>query len=195
MSPLLEKIPEPVEKIPRPPAAIAEPTSARQTDLPSSTGSGPFQVRWAQLPEETAAGAPESENGDPLGRFDFGRDSQRDKESSPFVESIRALAALRHEGQDGKDWIEAARILKSDALRFRSTMSRHAAVLLAISDALIFTEPTDQTLDFQVATLNRGISLLAEPFVSEPDEEAFLTDLLEHGWNLVPSAGTEPLSA
>jgi hypothetical protein len=139
--------------------------------------------------------ASETENGDPLGRFDFGRDAQRAKGNSPFVGSIRALASLRHEGQDGTDWIETARTLKSDAVRFRHTMSRHAAVLLAISDALIFTEPADPSLDFQVATLNRGISLLAEPFVSEPEEEAFLTDLLEHGWNLVPSAGTEPLSA
>lgn len=195
MSPLLEKIPEPIEKIPRPPAAIAEPTSASPTESPATTGSGPFLVRWTRLPEEVAT-APESESEDTLGRFDLGGgDDQRRNASGPFAKSIRALTALRHKGQDAADWIEAARTLKSDAVRFRSTMSRHSAVLLAISDALIFTEPADPTLDFQVSTVNRGISLLTEPFVSEPDEEAFLTDLLEHGWNLVPSAGIDPLSA
>lgn len=196
MSPLLEKVPEPVEKIPRPPAAISEPTSASPTESPTTTGSGPFLFRWTRLPEEVAATAPESENGDPLGRFDLGGDDGEPYDASgPFAKSISALTALRREGQDDADWIEVARTLKSDAVRFRSTMSRHAALLLAISDALIFTEPADPTLDFQASTLNRGISLLAEPFVSEPDEEAFLTELLEHGWNLVPSAGSDPLSA
>lgn len=197
MSPLApEKAPEPVVELPPPPAAIAEPTSPRSTDTPQSGGSGPFQIRFTRSPEETSATPNEGAGQAPLGRFTLGGgEGNRDGTSGPFSSSIKALAQLRREGQESDAWIGVARVLKADAVRVRKTMSRHASVLLAMSDALTFTEPTDPTLDFEVGTLNRTIALLTEPFVSEPDERMFLRDLLGHGWNLVPAADTQPLTA
>jgi hypothetical protein len=195
MSPLApEKAPEPVEKLPSPPAAISEPTSPRSTDTAPVGGAGPFQIRFTRSPEETSTAPSEGNGRAPLGRFALGG-SEGSGAIEPFSSSINALVQLRREGQESDAWIGAARVLKADAVRVRKTMSRHASVLLAMSDALMFTEPTDPSLEFEVGTLNRTIALLTEPFVSEPDERTFLRDLLQHGWNLVPAASTQPLTA
>ena len=196
MTPLIEKPPESPQKLPTPPAAIAEPTSGRSEGSPKPNQTGVFQVHVAAAPEEVSNGAPkEGEKGATLGRFNLGGSRNGELAAGPFSSSIKVLTRLRRAGQETDVWIEAARVLKSDAARVRKTMSRHASVLLAMSDALTFTEPDDPTLDFQAGTLSRSIALLTEPFLSEPDEEAFLTDLLEHGWNLVPAADTQPLTA
>jgi hypothetical protein len=107
--------------------------------------------------------------------------------------SFTAISRLRAQRSAG-EWIEAAGTLKRDAVRLRNTrLARHSAVLLALADALTFTEPSDPTLDQQATTVfDHSLSLLREPFVSEPAEEAFLVDLLSHGWNLAPSTDTEP---
>jgi len=112
--------------------------------------------------------------------------------SRRFPASLAALRALRSD-RSPAGWSEAAATLKRDAVRLRhSHYGRHASVLLALADALTFTEPTDPTLDAQApAVLDRGLSLLAEPHVTEPAEEALLVDMLSHGWNLTPSVGEE----
>jgi hypothetical protein len=106
--------------------------------------------------------------------------------------SFIAISALRSR-HSAADWLEAASTLKRDAARLRNShLARHASVLLAIADALTFTEPSDPTLGPEaIIVLDRGLALLGEPFISEPIEEDFLVDMLSHGWNLVPSAGLE----
>ena len=106
--------------------------------------------------------------------------------------SFTAISRLRSRRSAG-DWVEAAATLKQDAVRLRNTTyARHSSVLLALADALTFTEPSDPTLDAQATSVfNHSLSLLNESYVSEPDEEAFLVGMLSQGWNLSPSAGLE----
>jgi hypothetical protein len=117
---------------------------------------------------------------------------QPESASRRFAASLAALRALRSD-RSPAGWSEAAATLKRDAVRLRrSHYGRHASVLLALADALTFTEPADPTLDARApAALDHGLSLLAEPHITEPAEEAFLVDLLSHGWNLTPSVGEE----
>ncbi len=109
-----------------------------------------------------------------------------------FPASLGALRSLRSDHSPA-GWSEAAATLKRDAVRLRRThYGRHASILLAIADALTFTEPDDPTLDTEASTvLERGLSLLAEPHITDSAEENFLTDLLSRGWNLTPSVGEE----
>jgi len=104
--------------------------------------------------------------------------------------SLEALSAVRSSGA-GADWVEAAAILKRDVAALRDTSySRHAAVLLALADALTFTEPAEVSVAEEVQPLfSHALGLLSEPYISEADEEEFLGQLLEAGWNLAPSAG------
>lgn len=93
------------------------------------------------------------------------------------------------------DWIEAAATLKGEAVRLRQTQySRHSAVLLALADALTFSQPSEGLLETQSAMVDRSLALLSEPYISEPDEEDFLVDLMSHGWKLAPASTGEPLT-
>ncbi len=108
--------------------------------------------------------------------------------------SLGALGQVR-KSEEPADWLVAAATLKRDAVRLRGTaFDRHSSVLLALADALTYTEPDDPTLGPGFGdALNRGVSLLVEPFVAEPDEENFLVSMMEAGWNLAPSADLNPL--
>jgi hypothetical protein len=108
--------------------------------------------------------------------------------------SLGALGQVRR-SKEPADWLVAAATLKRDAVRLRGTaLDRHSSVLLALADALTFTEPDEPTLSPGSSdALNRGVSLLIEPFVAEPDEENFLVEMMEAGWNLAPSADLAPL--
>lgn len=90
---------------------------------------------------------------------------------------------------DSGDWLDAASRLKRDALAFRrTTLSRHADVLLALSDALTFTNPTDRSLpDDAGKVLRHGLALLREPYINESEEEGLLVDLMSNGWKLGPA--------
>jgi hypothetical protein len=113
--------------------------------------------------------------------------------ASPLRRSYAVLTSIRSRHSE-TDWIEAAGILKEESIRLRQTHhARHSSVLLALADALTFTEPSDPTVDHQTAIFDRALGLLSEPFLGEPDEEDFLTDLLSHGWNLTPSAADDLL--
>lgn len=120
--------------------------------------------------------------------------ARRQRESHPrrFPSSLAALRALRSDHSPA-GWSEASATLKRDAIRLRRThYARHASVLLALADALTFTEPADPTLDAQApAALEHGLSLLGEPHITDSAEEAFLVDLLSRGWNLTPSVSEE----
>lgn len=126
--------------------------------------------------------------------FTIDASSEGETNTHRLRSSFTAISRLRSQRSAG-DWVAAAATLKHDAVRFRGThLARHSAVLLALADALTFTEPSDPMLDAQAgAVFDHGLSLLSESFVSEPAEEAFLVDLMSHGWHLVPSAGIEPL--
>jgi hypothetical protein len=113
---------------------------------------------------------------------------------NPLRASFAALGQVKSSSALS-DWIEAAATLKDDAVRLRHThYSRHSAVLLALADALTFTEPSDSVLDSRTAMIERGLALLSEPLVTESKEEDFLVDLLSHGWNLTPASTGEPVA-
>lgn len=102
--------------------------------------------------------------------------------------SFGVLTQVRTSRSAG-DWLDAAAVLKEEAVRLRDTQyARHSSVLLALADALTFTDPSDETVEIQAGTFDRALALLSEPFLAEPEEEDFLVDLLAHGWNLTPSA-------
>ena len=101
--------------------------------------------------------------------------------------SFEALSELRSEAQT-VDWLEAAVILKRDVARLRDTnYSRHAAVLLAVADALTFTDPAEVSATRSTELFRHALGLLSEPYISEASEEEFLAELLISGWNLAPS--------
>jgi hypothetical protein len=102
-------------------------------------------------------------------------------------ESLHALN-LAAGSNDATDWQEAAFLLKHEAVRLRrSPLGRHAAVLLALADALTFTEPGDPTLKEGASkALRQGGALLTEPYISDGAERGLLHGLLNSGWNLTP---------
>ena len=98
-------------------------------------------------------------------------------------------AASGHSDDPG-DWLDAASVLKRDAVRVRnsSSLGRHASVLLTLADALTFTLPSDPTLKPGATdALKRGLSVLTEPFISTEAEKGLMIDLLSRGWNLAPA--------
>jgi hypothetical protein len=101
--------------------------------------------------------------------------------------SLAALSRLRS-SREPADWIEAATLMKRDVVRLRDThYARHTSVLLAMADALTFTEPSDPDLDPHAgAVFDHSLALLSESFIGEPEEEAVLRELLSLGWNLAP---------
>jgi hypothetical protein len=101
--------------------------------------------------------------------------------------SLEALSELRADAQT-IDWLEVAVVLKRDVARLHdSNFSRHAAVLLALADALTFTDPAEVSAVEGRETLRHALGLLSEPYISEASEEEFLGELLMAGWNLAPS--------
>lgn len=102
--------------------------------------------------------------------------------------SLEALSELRS-GAETVDWLEVAVILKRDVARLRDTnYSRHAAVLLALADALTFTDPAELSATEGTEPFFRhAIGVLSEPYISEATEEEFLGKMLMAGWNLAPS--------
>ncbi|HXR30541.1 MAG TPA: hypothetical protein VN752_05330 [Solirubrobacterales bacterium] len=110
------------------------------------------------------------------------------RSQTPLRASLEALSQLRSSAAT-VDWLEAAAVLKRDVVRLRDTnYSRHAAVLLALADALTFTESAEVAAAGEGNTLfGHALGLLSEPYISEPDEEEFLSELLVAGWNLAPS--------
>jgi hypothetical protein len=150
--------------------------------LPLSFSTG----RLNQLPRSLGEAISEDS---PSIRFRIPVAESKGPSGSPLRRSYAVLTQVKS-SQSQADWIEAAATLKEEAVRLRQTHhARHSSVLLALADALTFTEPSDPTVDLQAATFDRALALLSEPFLSEPDEEDFLGDLLSHGWNLTPSAG------
>lgn len=118
--------------------------------------------------------------------FDAG--SATERRTTPLRQSLEALSELRS-GAAEVDWLEAAVVLKRDVVRLRDTnYSRHAAVLLALADALTFTEPAEvPSTDDAKPFFSHALGLLSEPYISEASEEEFLGELLLAGWNLAPS--------
>lgn len=115
----------------------------------------------------------------------------------PLHFSLSALskAASSH---DAGDWLDAASALKRDAVRLRNSsgLGRHASVLLTLADALTFTLPSDPTLRPGASQiLQRGLSVLTEPFISTDDEKGLMKELLSHGWNIAPASEGHPPAA
>ena len=101
--------------------------------------------------------------------------------------SLMALSDLRSDAEM-VDWFEAAAILKRDVVRLRGTnYSRHASVLLAVADALSFTDPAEVSTASKAPLFRHTLGLLSEPYISEAAEEEFLGEMLMAGWNLAPS--------
>lgn len=134
---------------------------------------------------------PEGEAGEEAGgavQIVFDKRTATDPRRTPLRASLEALGELRTDAAVA-DWLEVAVILKRDVVRLSDTnYSRHAAVLLALADALTFTEsaevPVAEDAKF---LLSHALGLLSEPYISEASEEEFLGELLMAGWNLAPS--------
>ncbi len=106
----------------------------------------------------------------------------------PLYCSLTALSNAASNGDAG-DWLDAASVLKRDAVRLRNSASlgRHASVLLMLADALTFTTPGDPTLEPGASqAIQRGLSVLTDPYVSTEDEKSLMTDLLSRGWKVAP---------
>jgi hypothetical protein len=161
--------------------------------VPNGALTGARSVKRIGAPEGTWSEPDEhgEQNGAVL-TLPAGAAEQLESMSRRFSASLAALRALRSD-RSPAGWSEAAATLKRDAVRLRrSHYGRHASVLLALADALTFTEPTDPTLDAQApVALDHGLSLLGEPHVTDSAEEALLVDLLSHGWNITPSVSEE----
>jgi hypothetical protein len=126
----------------------------------------------------------------------FSSRSDGAKGDGPLRFSLVALskAASGLSGNPG-DWLDAASVLKRDAVRVRnsSSLGRHASVLLTLADALTFTLPSDPTLrPGATDALQRGLSVLTEPFISTETEKGLMIDLLSRGWNLAPASEGKP---
>jgi len=189
MTPLLaEKPPEPVEKLPLPPSHVAEPLSD-----PSAGGSRTLKLQLGQASDSRETDEPVGDSADPL-RIELDREDAS-KHESRLRPSFEALANIQLT-HSAADWLEAAAVLKSDALRLRNShLARHADLLLAIADALTFTGPKDTLINEQsFSALQQGLSLLSEPFVGEPAEEEFLINLLKTGWHLAPTVDSQALA-
>jgi hypothetical protein len=190
MTPLLaEKPPEPVEKLPLPPSHVAEPLSGR-----SAGASQTLRLQLGQASDNRETDEPLRDSTDDPLRIELDREHDS-KHESRFRPSFEALANIQLT-HSSADWLEAATVLKSDALRLRNShLARHADLLLAIADALTFTGPQDALINEQsFSVLRQGLSLLSEPFVGEPAEEEFLINLLKTGWHLAPTVGPQVLA-
>jgi hypothetical protein len=159
-------------------------------EWPASRGPLPRLSSIGSIPKASEADA-DHQGAGPI-RFTISSPVQGEMGSHRLRSSFKAISRLRSQRSAG-DWVEAAATLKQDAVRLRNThYARHSSVLLALADALTFTEPSDLTLDAQATSVfNHSLSLLNGSYVSEPDEEAFLIEMLSHGWNLSPSADLE----
>lgn len=186
---ILEKPPEPVEKVPTPVPQVSEPLG----DLPQATTAGSdvaLKFRLAPQASATESDDPTDEAESPL-KIELVQENEPAR-GSRLRSSFNALGGLRN-SRSTADWLEAATTLKADALRLRnSPLARHSSVLLALADALTFTDPTDSALDAKsYETLEQSLSLLSEPFIGEPAEEDFLVGLMTHGWNLAPDVDVQ----
>jgi hypothetical protein len=185
LTPLLEKPPEVAETDPMPKPAMVESIGA-DIDETALGSDGVLTLSVAPSSASKEADASPGEEKEPL-RIALAS-SKTPGVGGRLRASFEALGEIRSSRSTG-DWLQVASVLKGDALRFRSSSrARHAAVLLAIADALTFTNPEDPALDSaSYVSLERSLSLLSEPFIPEQDEENFLVDLLSNGWNLAPS--------
>jgi hypothetical protein len=194
MSPLLEKPPEPVEKIPTAPARISEPVAGDPGSSVDTTDR--MRFTFAIGASQSITESPGDASTERPIHVDFAAEAGQAPPAGRLIGSLSALTNLRASEPSAAIWIGVASTLKSDAARFRSSpLSRHSSVMLALADALTFTDPSDPTLDFQRSTVDRSLAVLSSPFVAESEEEALLSDLLGHGWNLAPAASDEPLTA
>lgn len=171
----------PVEQIAQPPAT--------PTPEPPDTGSPPPPGWKAFLNLNRLEGSQGA-------TITFSSRSNDAKGDGPLRFSLVALskAASEHSGNPG-DWLDAASVLKRDAVRVRnsSSLGRHASVLLTLADALTFTLPSDPTLrPGATDALQRGLSVLTEPFISTETEKGLMIHLLSRGWNLAPASEGKP---
>lgn len=118
-------------------------------------------------------------------------------EPAPPSGLAAALAPLRRladaEAPTDEEWLSTAIVLKRAAVPLRnSTRTRHASVLLSLSDALTFTERSELDAG-AMRLLVDGVRLLMEPFLSQSAEERLLVDMLTRGWNLAPITEGMPL--
>jgi hypothetical protein len=122
--------------------------------------------------------------------------AEQGRDYGPLHYSLVALSkvASAPSGDPG-EWLDAASALKRDAVRVRnsSSLGRHAAVLLTLADALTYTVPSDPTLRLGATeALQRGLSVLTEPFVSVEAEKRLMIELLNCGWNIAPASEGKP---
>lgn len=179
----------PLDKIEEPPPSrgqrqFSEAAREESEDLREDTtlpGARLWAVRQPGALKEDAA----SEESEGTVQILFG-ERPEGRSRSPLGPSLEALTELR--SNDAANWIEAVAVLKRDVARLRvSNYSRHAAVLLALADALTFTRSDEVTATDAGTLLDHALGLLSEPYIREDDEEEFLSQLLMAGWNLAPS--------
>lgn len=171
----------------RKPADIAPEGSVNLNEDTTRPRAGLPPSETARLPSAILEEGADAEAGGTL-RILFDERPPSGKSRTPLRASLEALGELRA-GAGVADWFETASILKSDVVRLRNTnYSRHAAVLLALADALSFTEPDEVAPAEEAKPLfSHALGLLSEPYISEASEEEFLAGLLMAGWNLTPS--------
>lgn len=206
---LLRPHEEPVESDGLPVAASEEPFELEPAPEPAS------ESKWAPSPvagvhsaskgaSTTARVTPRStfdamraERASGNGAFRFVYHPSADTGESRLQRSLDALSNIVvSPAPVAGEWLDAAAILKRDAVRLRnSSQARHATVLLTLADALTFTAPSEPTLDMVASeVLQRGLALLTNPFISQEAEENLDIELISAGWNLAPASTGAPLA-
>lgn len=108
---------------------------------------------------------------------------------------LSKVSSVSAQSGDVGDWLDAASVLKRDAIKVRnsSSLGRHASVLLTLADALTFTSPSDPTLSTDATkALQRGLAVLTDPFISTETEKGLMIELLSCGWNIAPASEGKP---
>lgn len=168
---------------------------------PSSVATSGFREDAVSSVPRRPTGQPglmRSERDNGTGRFTFTSHALTETGESRLHQSLDTLSKVVSSPDCGAgEWLDAAATLKRDAVRLRnSSQARHAAVLLTVADALIFTAPSRPTLDEGASrALQQALALLTNPFISQEAEENLVVELITLGWNLAPASNGQPLAS
>lgn len=181
---------------PVPLAPAAETGHARWMPTAAAAGLREATVPTGRRAPTSRSSLTQSERDNGAGRFTFSSHSLTETGENRLQQSLDTLnGVVSSPDPAASEWLNAAIMLKRDAVRLRnSSQARHAAVLLTLADALTFTGPSEPTLDVGASrVLRQALALLTNPFISQEAEENLVIEMISLGWNLAPASSGQPL--